>query len=415
MARRKCAESENRLISLEMALAHVRAVIRPIEGNERVGLKQAHGRVLAENIDAPFDLPPYPNSAMDGYALRCADVAVVQDARLKVVGASFAGRPFQGSVKEGECVRIFTGAAVPEGADAVIMQEDALCEGDEIRVLDSVELHENIRSAGDDIRSGNRLLDWGKRLTPADLGLLASIGRSDVTVLRKLRAAFFSTGDELRPIGEPLVYGEIHDSNRYTLAAMLGHPGIEAIDLGVVGDDLEVTKHALREAAEISDVVVTSGGVSVGEADCVAEAVRELGRVDFWKLAMKPGKPVVFGRLGKTCFFGLPGNPVAVIVTFRQIVRPALLQLMGAPVPPVLRLQAVCRSRLHKSAGRQEFQRGLFSPDGTGGFRVVGCEAQGSHRLSSMSQANCFIVLSAENEGVEPGETVEIEPFEELF
>jgi len=415
MARRCCAESENRLLSLDEALARIRAAIRPIEGSERVGLKQAHGRILAEDIDASIDLPPYSNSAMDGYALRRADIAAAPDVRLKVVGTSFAGCPFEGSLGLGECIRIFTGAAVPEDADAVIMQEDVLREGDEIRLARIVELHENIRPAGDELKSGERLLDRGKRLTPADLGLLASIGRTDVAVRRKLRAAFFSTGDELRPIGEPLAHGEIHDSNRYTLHAMLDHSCVEAIDLGVVRDDRAAIKQALHEAAKISDVVVTSGGVSVGEADYVAEAVGEVGQVDFWKLAMKPGKPIVFGRLGEACFFGLPGNPVAVIVTFRQIVRPALLQLMGVPVSPPLRLHAVCRSRLHKAAGRQEFQRGLFTPDGAGSFSVVGCGAQGSHRLRSMSQANCFIVLSAGNAGVEPGETVEIEPFEELF
>lgn len=413
MAHRCCAESGNGLLSLSEALARIRAALRPIEGSERVGLKQAHGRILAEDIDALIDLPPYANSAMDGYALCHGDTA--PDLRLKVVGTAFAGRPFPRPLRPGECIRIFTGAAVPENADAVIMQENVVREGDEIRLSRTVELGENIRPAGDEIRTGERLLNRGKRLAPADLGLLASIGRVDVAARRKLRTAFFSTGDELRPIGEPLAYGEIHDSNRYTLHGMLDHPCIEAIDFGVVRDDEQVIKQALQEAAEIADVVITSGGASVGEADYVTGALRELGRVNFWKLAMKPGKPVAFGQLGGTCFFGLPGNPVAVIVTFRQIVRPALLQLMGATVSPPLRLRAVCRSRLHKSAGRLEFQRGLFSPDEAGGFSVIGGGAQGSHRLTSISRANCFIVLPAENTGVEPGETVEIEPFDELF
>jgi molybdopterin molybdotransferase len=410
-ARDRRAEPQARLLSLDEALARISKVIRPIEGSERVILKQAHGRILAEHVDARIELPPFSNSAMDGYACRLADIQASQETRLKVAGASFAGHPFAGSLGSGECIRIFTGAAVPDGADAVIAQEEVLREGDHIRFTKVTEFHENIRPAGDEIKAGERLLDRGKRLTPADLGLLAAIGQVDVAVRRRLHVAFFSTGDELRSIGQPLAYGEIHDSNRYTLYALLDHPGIEAIDLGVVRDDQESIRLALQEAADVADVVITSGGASVGEADFVAETLRELGQVDFWKLAMKPGKPLVFGRLGPAFFFGLPGNPVSVIVTFHQIVRPALTQLMGGQVTPPLRLQAVCRSRLRKSAGRLEFLRGIFSVDQEGRFSVAGCGEQGSHRLSSISRANCYIVLPSENEGVEPGEIVEIEPF----
>lgn len=408
-------KSGGRLPSLDAALASMRAIIQPIEGSEQVGLRQALGRILEGEILAPVDLPPFHQSAMDGYALRTGHGRVSPGVRLKVVGTAFAGHPFRGQVREGECVRIFTGAAVPEGADAVIMQEEVEREDDYVVVGRAVRAKQNIRRAGEEMSVGERLLDAGRALTAADLGLLASVGQAEVRVRRKLRVAFFSTGDELRPLGEPLNHGEIHDSNRYALHALLHHPCIEPIDLGLVGDDRQVLKRVFRDASACADAIMTSGGVSVGDADFVAGILAELGQVDFWKVAIKPGKPFAFGRLGRAYFFGLPGNPVAVMVTFRQIVRPALLQLMGSKPSPVLRFQAVCRSRLSKSPGRLEFQRGIFVPNDEGGFDVESCGAQDSHRLSSISRANCFIILSADNAGIEPGDSVTIEPFGELF
>ncbi len=410
----RCAEPAH-FLSLAQARLRIRAAISPIEDIERVPLTQAQGRVLGEDIVAPLDLPPFPNAAMDGYALRSKDLNDRADLALTVVGTSFAGRPFTGKVETGQTVRIFTGAAIPMGADAVVMQESVVREGDGIRLLRPVNPGQNIRPAGDDVRAGARLLDEGKRLTPADLGLLASVGMALAPVKRKACVAFFSTGDELRPVEEPLAYGEIHDGNRYILHALLDHPCIQALDLGIVPDDPAALKRALSEASRNADAVVTSGGVSVGEADFVTASLAELGRTEFWRVGIKPGKPLAFGRIGSSWFFGLPGNPVAVMVTFRQILQPALQQLTGAQATPPLRLKAVSRSVLRKSPGRMEFQRGLFSQNEDGAFTVVGCEGQGSHQLLGMSRANCFIVLPEENAGVKPGDIVEIEPFIECF
>lgn len=405
-----CAEPAGSF-TLEEALAHIGRTVSPIIGVAGVLLRQAQGRVLAENLVAPTDVPPFPNSAMDGYALRHADLAGQHSAWLKVVGTSFAGQPYTGCVGPMECVRIFTGAAIPSGADTVIMQEDVIRETDRIHPTKAVQANANVRPAGDEIQCGERLLDKGKVLQAADLGLLASAGISHAIVMRKLRVAFFSTGDELRPAGESLEYGQIHDSNRYLLRAMLDDPTIESIDMGIVPDDAVAVKQALLDASQQADAIITSGGVSVGDADFVTTSLSELGQVGFWKVAIKPGKPFAFGRIGSAWFFGLPGNPVAVMVTFRQLVRPALLRMLAVRSRPPLRFTAICRSRLKKSPGRMEFQRGQFESDGAGGFVVMGVAGQGSHQLLGMSQANCFIVLPADNAGVAPGDSVVVEPF----
>jgi molybdopterin molybdotransferase len=400
---------------LDEAIARICASVAPIADMEEIPLMQARGRVLATGLAAPIDLPPFPNSAMDGYALRHADMARQASALLTVIGTSFAGKPYVGRVGPSECVRIFTGAAMPEGADTVIMQEDIIREADRIRLTGTVVPLANVRPVGDEIHCGEGLLERGKALQAADLGLLASAGFSKVTVTRRLRVAFFSTGDELRPAGEPLGHGQIYDSNRYLLHGLLDDPAIEGINMGVVPDDAVAVKHALLAASCQADAVITTGGVSVGDADFVTACMGELGRVEFWKVAVKPGKPFAFGRIGPAWLFGLPGNPVAVMVTFRQLVRPALLQMIGAQPKPVLRLDAICRSRLKKSPGRVEFQRGHFEADVAGGLAVTGYAGQGSHQLLGMSRGNCFIVLGADNAGVKPGDRVEIEPFLDTF
>jgi len=410
----RCAEP-GRSLTLDDALAHILAAIPPLTDRENIPLRQALGRVLAADIHAPFDLPPFANSAMDGYALRHADVAGQPDAALAVVGTAFAGQPYPGKVDAGQCVRIFTGAVLPEGADSVLMQEDARRENDQIRLARIPALAANVRPAGDEIRAGGRLLALGRRLNAADLGLLASAGLAEVTVTRQLRVAFFSTGDELRPLGETLGPGQIHDSNRYTLHALLADPAIAAIDLGAVRDDPAALRQILLDASRQADAIITTGGVSVGDADFVTPALAELGRVEFWKVAIKPGKPFAFGKIGPAWLFGLPGNPVAVMVTFQQLVRPALLQLTGATARRPLRLKATSRSALKKSPGRMEFQRGVFGPDGNGGLIVEGVAGQGSHQLLGLCRANCFIVLPTDTAGVKPGDAVDIEPFVEGF
>ena len=405
----RCAEPTN--LTLTDAQVRIQKTVAPITGIEEIPLKQAKGRVLATTITAPIDLPPFANSAMDGYAFYHADLARQASATLTIAGTSFAGRPYPGKLGTGECVRIFTGAAMPNGADTVVMQEDVTRLSDGIRLEKAILPLANVRPAGDEIRSGECLLERGKILGPADLGLLASAGFPQAMVTRKLRVAFFSTGDELQPVGETLAFGQIYDSNRYLIHGLLDHPAIEIIDLGVITDDAAAIKKTLLEASNQADAIITSGGVSVGDADFITSCLAELGKVEFWKVAVKPGKPFAFGKIGPAWFFGLPGNPVAVMVTFQQLVRPALLEMIGSQTKPPLRLMAVCRSPLKKSPGRMEFQRGIFEADAEGNFAVTGLDRQGSHQLSGVSQANCFIVLPKENSRIKPGEMVEIEPF----
>lgn len=401
--------------TLDSALARMSAVITPLDEVESMALDLALGRVLAGEVCSPLELPPFPNSAMDGYALRQADLVEAAAGGLVEIGTAYAGIPFVGVAGPGECVRIFTGAAMPDGTDTVAMQEDATKINGRIRLAKPLAPRANVRPAGDEIHCGGRLMTAGKRLQAADLGLLASAGLSTVEVVRKIRVAYFSTGDELRPLGVALDYGQIYDSNRQMLRALLAEPAIEAVDLGVVPDQPEAVRDKLRQASTEVDVIISSGGVSVGDADFVTAALAELGRVEFWKLAIKPGKPLAFGRIGPAWFFGLPGNPVAVLVTFLQLVRPALARLMGQPVQRPLRLPALSRSTLKKAPGRMEFQRGVCGLDDDGVLTVTGLAGQGSHQLLGMSRANCFIVLPAENAGVQVGESVLIEPFAASF
>jgi molybdopterin molybdotransferase len=308
-----------------------------------------------------------------------------------------------------------TGAVVPAGADTVIKQESTNVRGNQVVIGAGHKRGANVRLPGEDIRRGAVVLARGRRLIPADLGLLASIGIAEVKVFRRPRVAFFSTGDELRSVGESLTEGQIYDSNRYTLYGMLMRHGVDVIDMGVIPDDREATRKAFRTAAAQADVLITSGGVSVGEADFVKETLHELGQVNFWKIAMKPGKPLAFGRLGQTLFFGLPGNPVAVMATFYQVVKPNLQRLEGETAAEKLRLRVPCADGLKKAPGRLDFQRGILSRDETGNPVVRGAGMQSSHVLSGMSRANCFIILPAEAGNIAAGTLVEVEPFAGLI
>jgi molybdopterin molybdotransferase len=329
-----------------------------------------------------------------------------------VVGESFAGHPYSGSgLRAGECVRIMTGAVMPQSADTIVIQEDTQRDGDMIELQVECRRGEHVRLAGEDIKIDTKVLSAGRKLRAADLGLLASIGISHVQARRRVKVAYFSTGDELRAVGETLEDGQIHDSNRYTLHAMLSDAGVESIDLGVVRDDPAALRQAFAEAAERADVVVTSGGASVGEADYVTDMLAELGAVSFWNVAMKPGRPLVFGKLHGAEFFGLPGNPVSVMVTFLQLVRPALAVMSGAPYAPPLRFKARAACTLHKKPGRMEFQRGILTCAEGADPSVDITGRQGSGILRSVSQANCFIVLGLDSGSVEQGEWVTVEPF----
>lgn len=403
-----CLAAEGRLLSLEEGLRLILADIVPLQHKERLPLKTALGRVLAEDVPAASDLPSFSNSAMDGYALRAADAAAA--ARLPIVGTSWAGKPYGGSVEPGQCVRIFTGAALPAGADSVVMQEDVALEDGHVRLAGPIKPGQNVRQAGEELRRGELALPAGKRLLPADMALLAALGINEVAVNTRPRVAFFSTGDELRGVGAPLRPGQIYDSNRYAMDGMLWETDADALDLGAVADDPEALKSALLQASAMADVVITSGGVSVGEADFITGVLAEIGQVKLWKLAIKPGKPIAFGRIGPAWFFGLPGNPVAVMVSFMQLLRPALDKLAGAQPKAPLRLAALSRKALKKSPGRMEFLRGRLQRDGDGQWWVNRLAAQGSHMLTGMSQADCLIVLPAECAGIAEGEAVEVEP-----
>jgi molybdopterin molybdotransferase len=400
-----------------MPVAKAREVIArflsPVTATERLSLRSALGRVLAHDVMSPLDVPAHDNSAMDGYAVRFADLKPDGEATLKEIGSSFAGVPFKGTVAAGQCVRIMTGGVVPAGADTIVMQEHVRAGKDGVTVGPGHKKGQNLRRAGEDLKVGQVALKRGLALRPAEIGLISSLGIGEVTVYRKLRVAFFSTGDELVSIGTQPQEGQIFDSNRYTIHGMLTRLNCEVLDMGVVRDDPKLLEKAFHDAAAAADVVITSGGVSVGEADFVKDLLNKLGEVVFWKIAMKPGRPLAYGKIGSAHFFGLPGNPVSVMVTFYQFVRDALLALSGRnPVPPLPTFKVPCVSSLKKAPGRTEFQRGILTQDAAGAWSVRVTGEQGSGILRSMSEANCFIILPDAQGNVASGTLVEVQPME---
>jgi molybdopterin molybdotransferase len=402
-------------MSVPKARAFIRAFLQPVQGVERVALRTALGRVLATDVVSPMRVPAHDNSAMDGYAVRSADLSADGEVTLKVIGTSFAGVLFDDVVGAGESIRIMTGAKIPDGADTVVIQEHVEVEGETVRIGAGHRKGQNLRRAGEDVEIGQTVLRPGTWLRPADLGLVASLGIAELSVHRRLRVAFFSTGDELRSIGTQLEEGQIYDSNRYTIYGMLTRLGCEVMDMGVVRDDPALLEAAFKEAAAMADVVITSGGVSVGEADFTKDLLDRLGEVLFWKIAMKPGRPLAYGKIGDAQFFGLPGNPVSVMVTFYEFVRDALLLLMGrTDVTQLPTLQVPCVSALKKAPGRTEFQRGFMFQDDAGAWKVRVTGDQGSGILRSMSEANCFIVLSESQGNVVPGTPVDVQLMEGL-
>ena len=387
--------------------------LTPVAVIERVHIRAALDRVLAEDVISPLDVPSHDNSAMDGYAVRFADLKADGEVTLKVAGSSFAGVPYQGAVKPGACVRIMTGGVVPAGMDTIVMQEHVKANGDSVTIGGGHRLNQNLRRAGEDLKAGQVALKRGVLLRPAEIGLIASLGIGEISVYRKLRVAFFSTGDELRSIGTTLGEGQIYDSNRYTIHGMLTRLNCEIVDMGVIRDDPKLLEQAFGDAARCADVVITSGGVSVGEADFVKELLERMGEVVFWKIAMKPGRPLAYGRIGDAHFFGLPGNPVSVMVTFYQFVRDALLKLGGRdPLPPLPTFKVPCTSALKKAPGRTEFQRGILTQDASGAWSVRVTGEQGSGILRSMTEANCFIILPTDQGNVSVGAMVEVQVME---
>jgi molybdopterin molybdotransferase len=405
-------------MAVDRARELIRQFLAPVTATERVHIRMALDRVLAQQIVSPIAVPGHDNSAMDGWAVRFADLRTDGETELKRVGESFAGKPHPGGIGPGETVRIFTGGIMPAGSDSVVMQERAteIAGGVLIAAGTLTKAGQNRRFAGEDLKRGQVVFEIGQPVRPAELGMLASLGINEVTVYRKLRVAFFSTGDELKSIGTPLGAGDIYDSNRYTLFGMLSRLDCDIVDMGVVPDVPEELERAFATAAASADVVITSGGVSVGEADFVKQLLEKLGEVLFWKIAMKPGRPLAYGKIGGAHFFGLPGNPVSVMVTFYEFVQEALLVLSGRRnVGPMPMFKAALAAPIRKVPGRMEFQRGILAADGAGLWTVRTTGDQGSGILSSMSQANCFIVLPTATGNIPAGDMVDVQLLEGLI
>jgi molybdopterin molybdotransferase len=400
-------------LRVDKAREAILSCMTSIEQAETVPVRMGLGRVLAQQIVPQINVPAHDNTAMDGYAVRFSDLSESGESRLEELGTALAGKPFKGKVGPGQCVRVMTGAVMPDGTDTVVIQEIVKADGKKVVVPPGQKAKQNVRYAGEDLKVGVPVLGDGKLLRPAELGLIASLGIGEIKVKRRLKVAFFSTGDELASIGSTLKEGEVYDSNRYTLYGMLARLGVEIDDMGVVRDDPQALKKAFLLAAR-NDVVITTGGVSVGEADFVKQLMAELGEVLFWKIAMRPGRPMAFGRIGDAFLFGLPGNPVAVMVTFYQFVRDALLHLSGRRDDfAIPLLKAAASERIRKVPGRTEFQRGiLYKENGEWRVRLTG--QQGSGVLRSMAEANCFIVLEHERGPVAAGEPVAVQLMEGL-
>ena len=402
------------LMALDAALEQMLSRLSPLTETETLPLAQSFGRVLARDVTSPLDVPGFDNAAMDGYAVRLADLS--SPAALPVAGKAFAGQPFNGEWPAGQVIRIMTGAPVPPGCEAVVMQEETEASDAGVRINAAVHAGQNIRHRGEDIRQGAVVLKAGQRLSVAEAPLLASLGVADVEVVRKLRVAVFSTGDELQLPGQPLAEGQIYDTNRLAVHLMLERLGCDVINLGIIRDDPQALREVFLAADRQADVVISSGGVSVGEADYTKALLEELGEIGFWKLAIKPGKPFAFGRLPHSWFCGLPGNPVSAALTFYQLVQPLLAKLSGqtgSPLPP--RFKARAAGRFKKSPGRLDFQRAVLRAGENGQPEVVSTGHQGSHIFSSFHQGNCFVVLERERGNVEAGEWVDVELFNHLL
>ncbi|MEC4747137.1 gephyrin-like molybdotransferase Glp [Methylomicrobium sp. Wu6] len=408
--------NEPGLIPLDEALARILVGVPVIKAYERVNIESARGRTLAEAVTASFNVPGHTNSAVDGYAIHSADLPAAGTRVFDIAGKAYAGEPFHGTVSRGQCLRIMTGAVIPEGLDTVIMQEHAELQGSAIVIDSRHKPGQNVRKAGEDINQGQTILHPGKFLTPPDIGLIASMGIPEINVTRKLRIAIASTGDEIFSLGQTTAPDGLYDSNRYSLLAALDRPDIEAINLGIVEDRPEALLNAFEQAGSFADVIVSTGGVSVGEADYTKTALQTSGNIGFWKVAIKPGRPLAFGRIGSAVFFGLPGNPVAVMVAFYILVLPALEKMLGVthkPIAPVFQVRTL--ENLRKKPDRTEVQRGIIEQNHMGEWTVRTTGLQGSGMLSSMSLANAFIILEHDRDRVLAGEWVWVRPFAGMF
>ena len=397
------------MISVADATARILADVAGTMPEETVRVARGLGRVLARDVPAPFDVPPADNSAVDGYAVRASDLRPDGRVRLRVVADLPAGAVYDAPLEPRETLRIMTGAPIPRGADTVVPQELSEVAGDAVEV-EAVEPGSNVRARGEDVRAGSVVLQAGSVLRPQDLGLVASLGYADIGVRRRPRVALLSTGDEVAEPGRPRRAGQIYDANRFSIGALIESAGAEPIDLGIVPDLREVLRESLLQAAEGADVVITSGGVSVGDYDLVKSVLGEIGGIAFWQVAMQPGRPLAVGRIAGAQFFGLPGNPVASMLCFHLFVRPALWKLGGRTRLEPECVTATAAEPMRKKAGRREFKRGVLRFTDRG-FEVSTTGPQGSGILSSMVTANCLIILEEDREDVQAGERVLVEPF----
>ncbi len=398
------------ILSVQQALHVIQQQVSELDNQQTVILSQALNRTLAEDIISPINVPNFNNSAMDGYGFRHQDLPAEGSRSFKLIGQALAGQVFEQTIGEFECVRIMTGARIPDGVDTVIEQEKTERLEDYIIIASGQKKGANVRYIGEDIARGRVVLLAGSLIGPAQMGVLASLGIASVRIHRKPRVAVFSSGDEIRSIGETLEGNQIYDSNRYTILGMLEKLSVEVVDLGVILDTQEVIEQTLKSVASEVDMIITSGGVSVGDADYIKQVLDKNGEILFSKLHIKPGRPLTFGHLDNTLFFGLPGNPVAVMVTFMYFVRPALLQLLGRKDTQLQDFEVVCQSDMRKLPGRTEIQRGILQQTETG-LTVQTTGRQGSGVLSSMSRGNCFIYLPHEAESIKAGDRVIVHPF----
>ncbi len=401
------------LLPFEQAMEKMLSAIKPIDETEFIPLSKALNRVLASNISSPLNVPPHNNSAMDGYAFSLASLQ--EKNTLTMVGRSMAGAPFQGTCNRGECIRIMTGAKLPNCCDTVEMQENCQANEKSITFLEDREFNDNIRFIGEDIAINQQVFTQGTKLSAIDIGVLASLGVPTIEVFRKITVAVLATGDELKSPGETLNEGDIFESNSYALIAMLTKLNISVINFGIIADDEQAIRNAFEQADQQADVVISSGGVSVGDADYTKLVLEQLGEIGFWKIAMKPGKPFAFGQLPNSYFFGLPGNPVSALVTAHQLAVPALLKLQNAQPKNKPLLKVKTTTKLNKRAGRMDFQRAILSTNDQGEMIVTSTGSQGSGILTSMSIANCYIVLPSCQGKVAPNEIVEVQLFDEVI
>ncbi|MBU2881696.1 molybdopterin molybdotransferase MoeA [Psychrosphaera sp. B3R10] len=408
------------LLPVNDALAKLQSAVQSVTSTIKINIDDSDGRILSEDVVATVNVPPVNNSAMDGYAVNLVDLSSDKpkhssNINLVVVGAAMAGNPYTGRINQGECIRIMTGAPVPTECNAVVMQENVVRQDDVITLSKVPVLHDNIRFCGEDIKTGETLFSAGHKIRSVDIGMMASLGIANVTVFQPLTVAVFSTGDELKLPGETLNVGDIYDSNRQTVKAMLKRLNVDVIDLGVIPDNIEAIKNAFIKADQDADAIISSGGVSVGDADFTKDVLSEIGDINFWKVAMKPGKPFAFGLLPNSVFFGLPGNPVSATVTFDILVAPTIIKMMGALPTSNMELTATTLTALKKRPGRADFQRGVASVNQQGQLEVTALNSQGSGILSSMCNANCYILLTQNDGRIEAGAQVKIRMFNSLL